>query len=48
MKILVAIGANSSIVFVSKAYGSAISAKRLTNDCKYLDSIDRLIQFINV
>lgn len=40
MKVLVAVSTNSSILFVSKAYGGSISNKRIINDCGYLDCID--------
>ena len=39
LKILVAVASNSSIIFVSKAYGGAISDKALTKDCQYLDQV---------
>ena len=40
MKILVAVAANSSIIFTSKAYSGSISDKRITNDCGYLDLVE--------
>lgn len=40
VKVLVAVAANSSIVYVSPGYGSSILNKRLTNDCGYLDKLD--------
>ena len=40
IKVLAAVPASSSILFVSKAYGGSISDKRITIDCGYLDRID--------
>lgn len=37
---LVAVAANSSIIYVSPAYGGSISDKRLTNKCGFLDKLD--------
>ena len=39
-KILIAVSANSKIIFTSKAYGGRVSDKQLTLDCGYLDKVD--------
>ena len=41
VKILVSVAPNSSIVFVSKAYGGSISDKEITNRSNYLDYIPK-------
>ena len=38
-KLLVCVAPNSSIIFISKAYGGSISDKELTNRSEYLDLV---------
>ena len=40
MKILIAVAANSTIIFVSKAFGGSISDKELTSQSKFLDTLE--------
>lgn len=46
LKILVCIAPNSSIIFLSKAYGGAISDKEVTNKCGYLDLVPSYSQIM--
>ena len=40
LKLLIAVAANSSIIFVSKLFGGAVSDKKITNESSYLDFLE--------
>lgn len=46
LKTLVCVAPNSTIVFVSKAYGGSISDKEITNRCGYLDMVPQYSQIM--